>query len=487
MYGAKLLLAVSTIVIASPLLHADPRQLAEERRAMAELARGLPPEFAADALIRMAETGKLEGKAYRADALEHAFQRAQSAFAATAVAPVPIGFTDSVAAMQGRAGVSRVDRLSLQARAIRQMAAIDPGKALSLLQSVSIPNLRERRCDTPVIPDVRLFYQAVAFLAEASGLPELATGEAREELVIDQLRKISASSQVFALAAALATIKLPPDSFKRVTGVFAAAMEGVEDGDRSFSIELFHEAGRHSIASLLSRCEAGECDYRSLLSSTARYYRRHLTATRCEDTFLDENHRTARAEAVKELNGRLAAAGLLELAITEPSPQETKIDRAHKAVDLFETDPQYRTMMLEVMSLRRTKGDSRGSPEDDPAGVLLGRLADWRRPSSIRPEEFFLIKSEIFGGLVQTTAGTSNADKTLSAYVSYLNLNDNQRQEFPGAWLWRVLQLLQGALRMREEPTARSAWQALVTTELERSPNLVLSFYARLHRIGAIE
>src|SRR5581483_902694 len=91
-----------------------------------DMARAAPPEFAADALIRIAASGGID-KAKKAALLEEAFQTAQSAQQpykrriALAKTGGPVRFVNSAYAQE-------IDSLSLRLRAIEALLPIDARK-----------------------------------------------------------------------------------------------------------------------------------------------------------------------------------------------------------------------------------------------------------------------------------------------------------------------------------------------------------------------
>ena len=61
------------------LFGAEPAKLPEPFRSISDLASAAPPEFTADALLRIVESGGLADQNARRELVEHAFQLAASA------------------------------------------------------------------------------------------------------------------------------------------------------------------------------------------------------------------------------------------------------------------------------------------------------------------------------------------------------------------------------------------------------------------------
>src|ERR1700685_3551217 len=136
-----------TVALAAPAPPPDP---------LIGQAQAAPPEFAADALLRVAEKTKLtpEGKI---ELLEEAFRLAQSAHF-----PIPYrsfrAESDSLAATRNQAYRLHLDTLSLQVRAARALLPSPPEKPRQYFELIRLPQLPQLTCADALIPDVAGFY-----------------------------------------------------------------------------------------------------------------------------------------------------------------------------------------------------------------------------------------------------------------------------------------------------------------------------------------
>src|SRR5258708_15765067 len=102
---------------------------------VADLAQSAPAELAADALRRVAASGRNHDRAWKIELLEDSFQ-----MAALARQPNRQKIIGSRMVYRSRAEIlsqafdQRLDRLSLQSRVVREMFKLDKAKALDLLQ-----------------------------------------------------------------------------------------------------------------------------------------------------------------------------------------------------------------------------------------------------------------------------------------------------------------------------------------------------------------
>src|SRR5271170_5176863 len=78
---ARVLLCLILIwtALVSPAMPAENAKLPEPYQSLAELARGTPPEFTAEGLLRMVEQGRLADEGARRHLIEEAFRIAAAA------------------------------------------------------------------------------------------------------------------------------------------------------------------------------------------------------------------------------------------------------------------------------------------------------------------------------------------------------------------------------------------------------------------------
>ena len=100
---------------------AEPAKLPEPFRSIDDLASIAPPEFAADALLRIVESGKLADRNARRELAERAFELAAAAKFPVRMTAVPGATTDMESGSLSRAYALKLDVLSLQSRAVRDM------------------------------------------------------------------------------------------------------------------------------------------------------------------------------------------------------------------------------------------------------------------------------------------------------------------------------------------------------------------------------
>src|SRR5579864_8410868 len=121
------------ILLFAGVLQAETPKLWEPYRSLVELAQAAPPEFAADAMLRVAESGKIKDRDAVGDLIERAFRTAAAATFRVRMRGVPGTTTDTRSGVLSQAHDLKLDALSLQSRAVRDMLAIDKAKARDLV------------------------------------------------------------------------------------------------------------------------------------------------------------------------------------------------------------------------------------------------------------------------------------------------------------------------------------------------------------------
>lgn len=141
---------------------ADRPKLPPDAERLVQLANAAPPEFAADALLRVASNTKIE-KTLREDLIARAFHLAAGAQLHTPLNSVG-QLADTRSGMVASAARLNLDTLSLQSRAVRGMLELDKQKARDLFLEINQPSAAQS-CDQPLVPDTGQLYGVLASVA----------------------------------------------------------------------------------------------------------------------------------------------------------------------------------------------------------------------------------------------------------------------------------------------------------------------------------
>src|SRR5260370_22863835 len=115
--------SICFLFLAGALL--DAQKLPEPYQSIVELAHSAPPEFDSDALLRVAESGKVADRNTRRDLVEQAFRLAVSAKFPARMRGVPGSTLDTRSGNLSKAYDLKLDALSLGSRAVNDLLSLD--------------------------------------------------------------------------------------------------------------------------------------------------------------------------------------------------------------------------------------------------------------------------------------------------------------------------------------------------------------------------
>jgi hypothetical protein len=132
-----------------------------------DFALAAPPEFAADALLRLTTAPGVRSRALKRTLIEQAFQLAGQSHEPYYRMAVDPG--DSREAVIAAAAPFKLDALSLQSRAVEAMSRVDAKAALSMFSAIPHPKLVPVPCDQALVPLVQDYYLAAGAVAAMIG------------------------------------------------------------------------------------------------------------------------------------------------------------------------------------------------------------------------------------------------------------------------------------------------------------------------------
>jgi hypothetical protein len=221
-----------------------------EIQAVIGMARVAPPEFGADALITLVESGMIGDHRAQRDLLEEAFDMAGNAQERIALRR---GSGDSpiTSALHG-AFRNGVDQASLRSRAALALLRIDSAAARDMFQRIELPiqpNPNASGCEQQVVPDLTLYY--VAMWEVARGIPERAH---LEGFLRSHLARLRSTAQITPLARVLMQV---PDleRMPALIDAFALRLPDLDRDPRVFS--TYYEQSIEAIGQLVSSVAPG--------------------------------------------------------------------------------------------------------------------------------------------------------------------------------------------------------------------------------------
>jgi hypothetical protein len=206
--------------------------LPEKFRPLIDMAGAAPPEFGAQALERMLESGRIDDPPTRRELIERAFQLASQAHDRWRIRTFPGASPASTARV--RLSELRLDRLSLQTGAVRLMLALDKSRARGLFLEMPKLSPDPLTCDDWVGPDPGDFYTTLALVFDQSFTPAERAHEDDVHLIVDGLGAIASPLQFQPALKMVNGLHVTPPQRRLLLAKLGTAMSTVSADDRSY-------------------------------------------------------------------------------------------------------------------------------------------------------------------------------------------------------------------------------------------------------------
>jgi hypothetical protein len=432
---------------------------------LVEQAQSTPPEFAANTLLRVAESPALRDKAWKRELLDQAFASAGGARNPVKRRVMPDKSANgSRQQMIGLAANLGLDRLTLQADAVKTMLTVNAKHARELFGTIPQPTPARLHCDDALLDDPSSYFSTAAAVAAVAFTDE---ERRRDDLVLflnERVQRITSPVEIAPAARMIAA------SSARLTAVqsgllvvsLAAALQRLEGDDRSFSSSL--PAISQDIAKL-----PGE----ALTEAYRQFLVKNLTGARCADGTGEETVQ----KAVADFNGR-SSAGIAPLKVEDLKASKIEgkasLDRPNMP------DESYRQRMVALMmgqgSVALTDEQKNTAKWREEFADLLRDVEGITPASGEKDAVFYYRKGSCLYALLVVTPPGEARDKVLQEYIAFVKAS-NLQQENLIEWFSNVESLV-SATRSLNEGEYRKMLDVF-----EYSGHSVLSIYARLQKL----
>jgi hypothetical protein len=433
-------------------------------------ARGAPPEFVADALLRIAGSPKVVDREWRRQLLEEAYQGAYAAhdpYRRLALSVPP----DTRQGAQSRAFDVPLTRVSLQLRIAQAMTSIDTARAREMFEWIDF-NLEAGTCENALVPMVDEYYATLATLARTTfGTDTTARGDAVWFFNL-YLWRAYLPTEMPAVARALRRFRPTREEALFLEGTLKWILESSMRDPRGFSSVSIDFVNR------MMELEDADRELGSINWNVTRALRNYLVAQlqgpRCSDSLSD-------GPAVDTFNAALRRHAIRPevippLGVSETRPSRllgsARIDRYWQTLDarrLYTAGVQLRGPGKNIPTLQERQSETWRAQ----AERLLTDIEQWTGQREAAERDYFYQKVVLYTVLIDLVPQGTLRVRTLRSFVDYLRHADRDRD---GRTLWfafvnRLLEL------------ARSVDRRTVLDLLEESNHPVLALYARLERV----
>ncbi len=401
-----------------------------------DLANGAGPEFAADALLRAVESGKIEDKPSRQALIAQAFFAAANARERIPRKVIKGAGIDTEAGMMSEAYDLHLDALSLQSRAVRLMLASDPKAARQMYLDMARPSVPALTCDDALTYEVAVYFDALTGVLDKSFTAAERAKEEHVNFALDYLGGIASPSQL-APALRMVAVSTAFNAAQRdlLMNRLGGILESMQPDSRSF------EAARQAIEAAMSP---------ALQPAWEKLKRRMASGAQCGQP----DPRAAQ---------------------TVPPASAQPAENMPKPLPLWQS-PESKAIIEAAKKVRF--GDSNHTTPDwqDAFALLLDKIAAWQPSDAETPAMYYHERCTLYEGLIDVAATGAQRQRLLEDFIGFIAASGLQRDS-PAEWFFHV------PLMLRHIPDSGGAEGRKALDAFIHSGNPSLTLYATLEKL----
>ena len=454
MLGLALFLTTALLAPDAAQVAASRHKAHPELMAIVDAARLAPPEFAADALLRVAEYPKLTDTQWKRELAEEAFQSAtaarnpirQSVF----VGPVGRHFNRMLV---------RLDRLSLQVRAVKIMLRIDARRARILFEAMPRPVPRRLTCSDTLLDEPSPYYDLLAEITDSTFTPEERRKERHLGPALAAVEGMMSPVEIASVANLITKLKLTVEQRELLATQFASALSRIEGDDRALGSSLWRID--KAIKELPGKCGGSAAAVRAA-------YRKFLLA----------NFRGPRC--AEDFDSKLPlAAHFAEIAAREEFTEEERKPGeivGAAAVQPFYDDAEARRFQQKFHELNFTpEAQRKGAAWREKLDDFVSGLESWKAAEGQSEVALFSLKGSFLASVTLFLQPGPERDQAVRRAVGYFKNSPAQSEDLL-EWFRGIRDLV--SLMRLEEPAEGAKFLAA----LEASGHPVLALCAKIER-----
>jgi len=443
-----------------------PARLEGALRALASDAETLPPELAADALIRIAGSARVTEPAWKSGLLTQAFFKAygaHDAYRRSTPQSIPQDTRQGAALL---ASAMSLNRVSLQVRAAQLMAFVAPSRARELFEWIDL-DLAAASCDDPLVPAVDEYYSALSLLARSTFGGNRVEALRFLELYLWRARL---PSEMPAVARAVLRFEPTESEIAYLEGLLGVILETGAKDPRGFSASALDIVSRS--ADFVGAEQKFGLRGIYLMDSVRDYLIKQMKGARCTDS-------QSESMAPSAFNAVLGRVGLLY--DVRRIDQQVAPDRllGTARIDPFWQTGDARALYTQMVQLH--------GPGKDPLPLRVRETTEWRNEAErvlaevdqwtgareAGPRDVLAQKSMLYSGLLDLIPPSPLRTKAIRAFVDYLRRADRDR-ELESLWFAFVNRLLE---------LSRGNDHKDILAAFDDAHHPALSVYAQLERL----
>lgn len=464
---------------------AKPRKRDPEMQAIIDAAALVPPEFAADVLLRLVESDRIAERLLKIELAARAFYLAESAQQPVKKRSAqPGGAVDTRPGYRSMAFRLNLDRLSLQSRAVNDMLPLDRAKARALVEQIRFPSLIPLGCEETLVYDSSLFYQMLGNVVRQGFTREEKLQERELQVLQPYITQLQSHAQVLPVAQLLRTVDLSNAQLRELVNMFAGSLQRLHGDKRSFaSVVRYFELD--SLARLVTELDSKGISTAAIIPAVGEYLVSNLRDVPCSEVLGEPAGANSVSEAARYFVDRFNAglgAGLegSKIAPVREGELQGAPDSSRPRAHAYWQSRKSQEFSDRIRTLRFGTGETPLSLAERKAFAWSAQLSDFLKefeswkPDDEPADDFFHEKSILYTGLIELAPSGPERSKVVRSYSEFLGQNYFQR-ESRIEWVWHVDDLFE-QIASADDPSE-------VLEILLRSRDATLSLYARLERL----
>jgi len=457
-----------------------------------DASRDVTPELHAHTLLLLVESNQILVKPLK-------LKLAREAFDAAASASVPVRMIPGIPGVNADSDVGRsmygyslnLDRLSLQSRALADVAALDPVAARNLLADFYLPEMPPVGCVQAFVYDPHSYYDVLKALAHDKTANLKDSKDTTEEILYPAVSNLQTHTQAGLAMALLADSGLSKDQLQSLASTLIGQLNKLRGDERGFTAEISGRRGITGSDKLYQALEKSEPGSGSALPQVFRQYLiDNYKAGGC-GTLLptpDKSGQKKLPDAILKFNDEFRdGLGRAKLDPITIQDIDVSVPVVKAEVKNYWSDPESKAYLTAVQRLKfdekdevRTLSDRESSTWRSQVISFLGKIDDWEA-DPFQSTEVFNEKLELYTGVINLTTQDDLKWLAIERSLSMLE-NSSIEAENPAPWLFGVMNLQLRVSSLVDGPNYKK-----LPRDQDFATRLINSKNRSLHLIGMLE
>src|SRR5581483_5145211 len=417
-------------------------------------ARQTPPEFAADALIRLAGSSKVTDPKWKQELLEEAFHTAASAKQPMRRIYVG-GSIDTRTGYLDRSMILKMDQISLQTKAVKAMLAFNPKQARELFEQITLPKMPPLECEETMLYDATDFYAVMTDIVNKSFDAEDRKANNNVFFVNKYIEKSQTLAELGPLAKMIGSLNLTKAQFENVLHSYTRSLDQIPTDNRSYGRFIAASEDYGQLPLLATESIKRGVSSWELLNAMRGLLIKQSSAKICADysvvppSFSGSNHvfksdAQYSQKAVDDFNEKLRLSDSIsnrEVASINPEDMKPAKVGGKPVYHAYWQSAKAKSLLMKIKALRFSPEGKPYSAEDRQSigwqtklNDFMGDLNGWFLEDEETQEDYFHQKCVLYLGLLELTPSGSVSDNTLASFLLFLS-ESKVREDSPAEWM----------------------------------------------------